>query len=121
MSGNWQKVDPPKILLGTTNKDGKLHVEYRSKAGKLGVYLLLRDSEFVDRESGEIRKRCLLGFVDGRKLPDGKDGFWVDRSVVNFGKEQEETAPAPKADDWPRAIQDPEPDAAIGQDDGLPF
>ena len=113
----FDRSDAPRILLGTHNKQGQLHVEYRSKAGKLGLYLLLRNAEFTDRETGEIRQRCLLGFVDGRKTSDGKDGFWVDRDKVIFG--DEEQAPRPFEE---KREEPPRNDRPLKQDHfNLPF
>jgi hypothetical protein len=79
-----EKREATRALLGTKDKDGRLYVEYRSKVGKLGVYLLVRNAEFRDKETGELVKRCLLAFPDGGKMPDGKEGFWVDRGKVIF-------------------------------------
>lgn len=92
-----ERKETPRILLGTKDKEGRLYVEYRSKVGKLGVYLLIRNSEFRDKETGELVKRCLLGFPDGGKMPDGKDGFWVDRGKVIFSNPASQPSDGPEA------------------------
>lgn len=112
-----RKENEIRLKLGTRDQAGKLHVEYRSKAGKLGVYLLLREIEVDDKYTGRKKKRCLLGFANGAKLADGKDGFWVDREQVNFGPAKEEP-PEPPRDpqvpgQWPRPIEDDRPEPVL--------
>lgn len=86
-----------RLKLGTRDANGNLFVEYRSKAGKLGVYLLLKEMKLVDKYSGKEKPRCLLGFANGQKMNDGKDGFWVDKEAVNFGPvEAQQNAPVPQ-------------------------
>jgi hypothetical protein len=107
-----------RLKLGTRDVNGNLFVEYRSKAGKLGVYLLLKEMKLVDKYSGKDKDRCLLGFSNGQKMNDGKDGFWVDKEAVNFGPvEAQQNAPVPQqepelqpgvsihsSESWPRVL-----------------
>lgn len=71
------------------SESGKLIVGYRSRAGRLGKYLLLEEREKTNFISG----RCKLGFFGGRLMPDGKDGFEVSSERVMRTPEEAEENP----------------------------
>ena len=56
-------------------ESGKLVVGYRSRAGRLGKYLLLSERTVV--YYGEQVSFVTLGFIGGKPLADGKPGFDV--------------------------------------------
>ena len=61
-------------------KSGKLVVGYRSRAGRLGKYLLLREHQVI-YQSGKINF-VTLGFITGKPMPDGKTGFDVREDQI---------------------------------------
>lgn len=68
--------------IGSTDPEsGKLIVGYTSNAGRMGKYLLLRETEKKNMLGG-IVKWCKLGMIGGKLLPDGKDGFEVTSDRV---------------------------------------
>lgn len=76
-----------RIKLGTKDDQGRPFVEYRSASGRLGVYILLAETTVHNAMTQTTTPRCLLGFTTGKKMPDGKDGFWVDKAKVVFHPE----------------------------------
>lgn len=74
--------------IGSIDPDtGKLIVGYRSRAGRLGKYLLL--SERKARWQDQVVTFVTLGFIGGKPMPDGKTGFDVrDDQIVRTTEEE---------------------------------
>jgi hypothetical protein len=69
-----QKQEATLPPIGATDPEsGKLIVGYRSRAGRLGKYLLLSERAVV--YGNEKITFVTLGFIGGRSMADGRTGF----------------------------------------------
>ena len=76
-------------------ESGKLVVGYRSRAGRLGKYLLLSERQVV-YQSEQI-SFVTLGFMGGKPMPDGKTGFDVRGDQI-IRSEETDNAQGPVED-----------------------
>jgi hypothetical protein len=86
-------------------ESGKLVVGYRSRAGRLGKYLLLSERQVVYQS--ERISFVTLGFMGGKPMPDGKTGFDVQGDQI-IRSEETDHAQGP-VEDIGRGGNDPGP------------